>query len=418
MHIAKTIFHILFSVMLSSLAFASILVIIASLTLTNRDTVKTWPVRSGFYDNIVDVGLGQITQEKNGQEVSLDTVIEESALDQQVIFNTISNQFSPEYIESKVDIIFDSVYDWLEGKTNQLKYDISLADKSDELVSALSQEVEKQLVSLPVCNPGQVTPSFDVLGATCLPPGVTPAIGASLLETELTGRDSVLNELRFSDKDIIADRPEDTIDQDGNTNKILRSDIEHLPSYYSYLKNMPLILVSILALLVVLVTVTGQSMLKGLRRAGQTVFSAGLVAWVGFFLTNRFSDSLTLDNFGNAKEAEIANKIIAPLFSTIIKDLSLTGIWVALVMVIAGILIWLTSFIWHKVHHHHEAEEIAKKAAAGIGASHPQLTGTEAKLPEPSEETNEPKVVDTKTDASTSDIKDETQQTHEDEPLK
>lgn len=343
MRIIKAIFHGLSVAGLTLVATLTILVLTLTLNLTNRDVVKSWPVESGLYGQVPNVALSLIEQE-NGE--SFDEAIDKGLLDSTRLKNLLSQVFPAQYWQSKVDGVLDPTYDWLEGKAPALAFKISLADKSDELVEALGDEIRTQLKDAPVCSASQSNKDFDVLTAKCLPRGVSPKSAAASFTDQLTkdGK-SPLKEAEFDSDEL----------------KLPSGLRERGPEDFARVKALSWILPSLLVLFVLLVGISGKSLLHGFRRAGQTLFSVGIFSWLGFYLAQRFLIPIRIPT-EDARQEAVFDQAINPFVNTVVDTISTNGLWVSLTVVIAGILIWLATFIWHKVHHEPEVKHATERS--------------------------------------------------------
>lgn len=354
MRIIKAIFHGAFIGLLGLLTVLSITIIVIIMNLTNRDIVKSWPAESGLYNNVTNQLLALLKQQgEDGQ--SFEQALGEGLLDEERIKVVLGEVLPPEYWKTTVENVLDPTFDWLEGKAPELQFSVPLSAKANELADAMGKEIETQLANAPKCPSGQNQEDFDVLTAKCLPAGVSPASAAATFSNQLKGPDSPLDEIELSSDKL--ELPERLRDEG--------------PNDFARLKMLPWILGGILVFLILVAGFTGKNVLYGFRRVGQVLFSTGALSWLSFYLIKRFGNSFKL-NTDNPDELNIFNNVVNPLVKTIINSVTTTGLWVSLVVVIIGVLIWLATFIWHKVHH-----EPAAKTSSGPG------TDKEATLPKP-----------------------------------
>jgi len=359
----KKMLHV---ISLSLLGFTLAVGLIAaafSLMVTNREVIKSWPADAGIYPKISDqlLSLVQRGDEEGGQgEESLEESLDNSALNQDGLNSAIKTVYTPVYWQSKYEQFINAFYDWLDGTQPQLEFEIAFNDKTDQLARALESELAEQLARYPAC-PASLSPDdFDPLKANCLPTGLSAEQAASRFTRELTGSDSFLADAVITPDDINLDQEfEDTA-----------------PSAFAGLGSLPWILSAVVLIFALISVVTDKSWLHGLRKVGQTLFSVGLVSWIGFFLGNRLAASFDLrppEGESNV-DPDAFNDIAQPLARAVLDDFTRIGMWAALFVVILGVLVWLAAFIWHKTHHHNEAEAIAKKAMAGSpSAKQPKL---------------------------------------------
>lgn len=363
MDIVKKIFHAIFIGLLGFLTVLSIIAITLSLIATDREVIKSWPTDAGVYPKISDQLLSLVQQgDSHGDEKSLDQTLDDSRIDQAGLNSALKSVFTPSYWQSKFDPLVDSFYDWLSGQSPELKFKVAFNDRTDELVAALKTELTKQLSTYPTCSPSQVPKEFDPLSATCLPPGVSAKQAVSQFTNELAGPDSFLDEAVFTQDDL-------ELDADAQQNA---------PRVYSALESLPWILGSTMLVLAILAVLTDKSILRGIRKVGQTLFGIGLVSWISFFIGHKLATGFQLRPENGDIDQDVFNNIVQPFVRAVFDDVTTTGLWVSLFVVITGTLAWLGAFIWHKVHHNKEAEDIAKRAMAGKSAP-----AKDPKLPPP-----------------------------------
>ena len=364
MAILKKIFHVLFVGLLGFFTAISLIAITASLTATNRETIKSLPDEAGIYPKISQQLLTLTEHGDEGKDnQTIDQTLDDSPLDKEALKSVIASVYTADYWQGKYEKFVDDVYDWLEGQAPELKFSIAFNDKNDELAGALEKELTKQLSTFPTCKSYTNTKDFDPLSASCLPLGVSAKQAAQQFTNELKGEDSFL-------ADAVVTQDTLNLDEEAQINA---------PNTYNALQALPWILGPLLAILAIAAILTDKSFLHGLKKIGQTLFGIGIVTWIGFFLSNKLATSFELrPPDGGDVNPDAFNDIAQPLVRTVFKDITSTGMQVSLIVVIVGVLAWLGAFIWHKTHHNKEAEAIAKRAME-------QKAKEDPKLPKPAE---------------------------------
>ncbi|HEX9595105.1 MAG TPA: hypothetical protein VF996_03175 [Candidatus Saccharimonadales bacterium] len=367
MEILRKVFHALVVGLLSFVVFTGIAASTFSLVLTNPNTIKSWPIDAGIYPKLTGQLLSatQKPEEIQGEgeageaEEALQDALGDSPLDKDRLDRAVSSVFAAGYWQEKFETVIDAFYGWLDGSQPELEFEIAFNDRNAELADALEAELAQQLAEYPRCPAGTNFENFDPLSASCLPQGVSPAKAAKEFSDDIRQKDFLKGAVISSDE----------IDFDEEFK-------QSAPSAFAAVSNFPLILALIAGLLVVLAVFSAKSRLRGLRKTGQLLFGIGLVSWLGFFIGNRIGAEFELvKDPGNANE-EVFAELGQPLIKTAFEDLTSVGLWVALVVVLVGTLLWLGAFIWHKAHHSSEAEQIAKRAAE-------QKSKPDPKLPKP-----------------------------------
>lgn len=154
-------------------------------TFGSSDSMKSALKDSGIYQSVVgDViekaqkeGAGE---EERGQEEGL-------PLDHPEIQKIIKNAATPELLQAQAENALDSVYAWLRGDTEKLKFTVELGEIKDRLANGMSQYVEQRMASLPACKSG-ASRDVNPFEAECLPRGVSPKkVAAEAKEQVLKG---------------------------------------------------------------------------------------------------------------------------------------------------------------------------------------------------------------------------------------
>jgi hypothetical protein len=351
----KILAHALAIGLFSTVLFTGTILLAVSTNVTNRDVVKSWPVDSGAYQNLTPNLLELVEQgDENGQEEDLRTIIEAGGLNIDGVEQVITTEFSPTYWQEKFEGVIDPTYDWLSGQ-GELAFTVSLADKEDSFVSAIEGELGRQFTAFPVCQVSDIPREFDALKADCLPPGISATQAARIFGDELQGEDSLFADATFTSADL-------DLSQDVK---------ENAPRIFGHLSNLGWYVLGSLLLLGAIIILTDKNPLRGMRRVGQSLFSAGILTWIGFFLTQRFGTSqITVE--GDAVQERVARDVLVPLMKEALGDVAGTGLWISLSIIITGIVIWLSAYFWHKVHHHPDQS-----------ANRPPSQPREPQLPEP-----------------------------------
>lgn len=347
MSVLKAIAHFLSAFLLILVVSAGVSVLALSLNLTNRNVVSSWPVEAGTYNHLTESIFELMRQGDNGQDLEAD--LQNSLLKADGLAEAAASVLTPQYWQAKFESILNPTYDWLEGTVSTPSFVLSFADAKEPLSSALEEEVTSQLNGAPTC--AVAGGDFDIMSATCLPPGVSPAEASQEFTSELFGTDSPLTDVLLTGQDLTEEAPE-------------------APNAFGAATAWPWQFIVILLILTLLMGFSGKTPLRGFRRAGQTLFASGLIMWAGFYIAQKLVQNFSVP--ADETNAEVVNELVNPLVRTVTTSVATTGMWVSLAVVIAGILVWLGTFFWHKVHHGDEAKAIAEKAKAQKEADLPK----------------------------------------------
>lgn len=204
-----------------------------SLVTSNPARLKSIIRDSGAYDRAGNVLIEQAASQQ-AQESNL-------------LLNPDIKKIAAESIDKKVaekqtNGFIDGTYAWLQGKTAEPEFTLSLAEAQTNFIDQTALYLEKRLATLPPCNtfelpqPGR---GYDVLNATCRPP---INIDATTIKNELS------EQLRSQPDSFMASRlsAKDFTTPDGQN---LFASIKRAPEVFSLAKWLPLItlLIAILA---------------------------------------------------------------------------------------------------------------------------------------------------------------------------
>ncbi len=154
-------------------------------TFGSPEPVKTALKDSGIYQSVVGDALKQ-TQKDQADDSAQKK--EDIPLNNPDVQNIIKNAASPELLQAQAENALDSVYAWLSGDTDKLKFTVELGETKQRLADGLGQYVEQRLAALPACKAG-ASRDVDPFTAKCLPRGVSPAKVAAQAKNEVLSGD-------------------------------------------------------------------------------------------------------------------------------------------------------------------------------------------------------------------------------------
>lgn len=304
------------SLLLLATAWTSVL----TSTLRNRDTLKGWFTKSGFYDQIVDVALEKINfhQENSSDQVPIN--------DDQ-IKDSVRAVLTPAFLQQSIEDLLDGTYNWLDGSSNTINFDIDLNGVKQSLADNLGEYMKNRVDSLPECDQGKSIEDFNGFTGDCKPAGISGAELASnfseqllngdfLKDTSLTGGDIKLKQ---------ADGTSVALDKSSQGEAVKKA--------YRYSGYAP-ILMGLLTIVAVLgVIFFSKDHLKGIRRAGVTVLTVGVLllitaASISFGL-NKLKQALSKQQDFTASQVELATNFANEVFNSLNSTLGIfTGIYI------------------------------------------------------------------------------------------
>jgi hypothetical protein len=154
-------------------------------TALDRTEVKGWIDKSGAYNNLLNTVLSTNTaaqQELNSTRGSIVTSDD--------VKTALSQTMDPAYVKQSTEKVIDSAYNWLDGKSSTISFEINTTEKKDDFAKHLSAVLEPQLAQLPQClSLGQ----FQSNNPPCRPTGTTAKQAADELATDAANQASIFS---------------------------------------------------------------------------------------------------------------------------------------------------------------------------------------------------------------------------------
>lgn len=334
----------LLSLVLLGAAWTSVL----SATVRNRETVKDWFASSGFYDQIVNVALEKINFHQN------DSGSDQIPLDNQQIKDTAKDVLTPAFLQKNVEAFLDGVYNWLDGSSSTVNFDLDLSGIKQSLADNLGDYLKTRVDGLPICAAGQGSQEFNGFTDACRPANASSAEVANKLTDNIASGDFLKN-AHLTGADIKIKQPDGssiTLDQ-SSQGKIVKK-------AYHYSGYAPLILVLLAIVTALSVTFLSSDHLKGFRRVGTVTLTAGILLLITV-VTTRIglgwikNELLKQDSF-TATQVTLVTNFANQVFGSINKVLEIfTGVYV-----VGGVGIIVGSHILRKKRGGKEEPEAEK----------------------------------------------------------
>jgi hypothetical protein len=268
-------------------------------TVLNRDEVKGWLDKSGVYSNLLNTVLStnataqQELTATSGSAVTADDV--KSALDQTM---------NASYIKQSSEKALDSAYDWLNGKTSSISFEINTTVKKDAFIANLSSILQPQLAQLPTCTS---TAQFQTNNPPCLPPNTTPKQAADELATDAANQASVFRQ-PVTDS-TIANASNNTSNSSLTDNKGAHNIQSVVSNIKLWLLWLPIIAVLSGGLMVLL----SQHRLKAAKHlAGKLTWGLAITCAIGL-LVARIGKTFTASSYVSGANNTIMNNIVEPV---------------------------------------------------------------------------------------------------------
>lgn len=134
---------------------------------TNREQVKLVLANKAVYSAATKALLN--TQQSSSAEST------EQNVDTEALQKIIDKYFTTETFNKAVNGVIDSTYDWLEGKTQQPKFNITFAANQAEFQQFITQVFTDRFNALPPCEEEIDLTTYNPIEASCKPEGYSAA---------------------------------------------------------------------------------------------------------------------------------------------------------------------------------------------------------------------------------------------------
>lgn len=258
------------------------------------------------------------------------------------IVGILKETYNEEFIRSGTHEVINGVYDWLEGKTEQPSYEVSLGEKANELASKLGGELKLRLSKLPECTYEELikldSSGFDPLTATCVPAQYDLNQKVDEYIAKYTEPDSFLHQAVLSNKSL----------------NLSNEALEGMPKMFKTLDTLIIILPLLIIISASLYIFLIKKRLEGSEELASRFFKSGLFTFVGFLIllairgwfkgTNSSAYSGSGDQVGN-----FLQNIIGGIWSIAIVDIAKTGMIISVICALLGVGIW--AICWYIKKH-------------------------------------------------------------------
>lgn len=301
-------------------------------TVLNRDVVKGWLDKSGAYPHLLNTVLAS-----NDTAQQALTATSGSAVTSDDIKSALNQTLSADYVKQSSEKVIDSAYDWLNGKSPDISFEINTTQKKDTFVANLSGVLEPQLAQLPQCTSAV---QFQTNNPPCLPPGTTPKQAADELATDAANQASIFR------KPVT----DSTVAQASNNSSLTNnSQAQNIQSVASNIKNWLLWLPIIAVLSGALMILLSQHKLKaGKHLAGRLTWGLGITCLVGLLVAS-VGKTFSVSNFVSGTNNAVLSQVVEPVIHQAAPAI---GNRLALVSGILGVItfaLWITfRILWKK----------------------------------------------------------------------
>lgn len=239
-----------------------LLPVTVSRVVTNREQVKVIVSSKATYDAITKT---LVQNGLNNTQADLQANTPQQ-IDNEALKKLIDKYLSAQNYNRIMTSIVDSTYDWLEGKTEQPKFNITFASNQAEFQQFVTQVFTDRFKSLPPCDTAVDLTTYNPLEATCKPEGYDEAAVSAFINdqagapelTEFYKNASVNSNLVYGQID--------------------PSTTDQLRGWYNTLKLAPIIFSLLLALLVGFIFLISFNWRKGLKISAIAILVPSLLS--------------------------------------------------------------------------------------------------------------------------------------------
>lgn len=299
--------------LLRFLIYSSATIIVVLLVIGNRDVVKQTIADSGAYEKFVPSVLDANKDQDSASSIPLD--------DPEVT-RIINESFPPENLQTQTEAIVDSIFNWLDKKSDRVQFSVDFTANKNALGDKLSEYAFNRVAFLEICQTQPET--FDPFTTNCRPYGYDIFEGQQIFADQIKSSEGFLGKTVLTEKEL----PKNKAGQN------LFEQYSYAPNIFKWLKRAPLILGIATVFVCVFYVLNAPHRRKGVSRLGRTIVgnSATLIVTPFVFgviipqLTRDYSNELS----GSSSEV-LLNDIINTLVHRFDRLMILFGLWLMLI---------------------------------------------------------------------------------------
>lgn len=300
---------------------------------TDVSTVKNWLSESDTYQSIITQSINLVEQTKGDESETIgDSIADNSRLNEQRITEAVAQAIQPEDLQVQVEGALDNTYSWLDGSTDELAFEISIAPEKTQLKNNLVAELSSQLADLPTCTPDQVAANTDIITAICLPAGESVDSEVSEYVDSVLASEGFLGDAAFTSDDI----------------EVSGADTQKIQSSFSTFSSAGIITLALLIVAApILVLSTKGGFNRGIHALGFALLSPSFFMGIASFIASRITTSpfdFIQQSNASASQIDAVKSIIEPLSLTIINDISSQIFTYSVVLFVIGLILALVAW--------------------------------------------------------------------------
>ncbi len=320
MRFIKKIFLFLASSLLVTLFLATSTLWILNNTLGDRNVVKGWFDKSGFYNNVIAEVVKATTQNAQNDP-------EASNIDSEVLTRVANKTFTPEFLQKNLEGALDGSYNWLEKTSPTLDFTIDLTDVTKSFGEGIGSEAKALAETLPVCSSFATQQNFDVFNADCIPSDV------NLVQLANEFADGIINSQDLFPTKVIK-ASDIKINQNGIETPLSEA-YSKVPTWYGWATSAVWVVIGLTLLDVIAIIYLSKTKSKGFFRVARSLILA-VFSLVIFAVLSTYAPLSIGGVFGGDASAEgYSERVITPFITEAIGSFSS---WAYKFAVIYGVL--------------------------------------------------------------------------------
>jgi len=293
---------------------------------TDRSSLKQWLDEGNVYEQVVDLVFNEVIKQAEAEDSPDQMPVSEGELK-----DIVKGVLTEEWLQEQTEGAIDASYAWLNGETESPQINISLDDKQDEIIEAMSSVLKQKITDLPECTSDQSSGEFNPFEAECKPPGF-----------EMNAEFEQFFDEQFSSQDFLGEVSitPDKINIDPKVS-------QRVQQGYSIASKLPVAIWAIIAVFALILFLVIPGLKKSFLFTGLILFlSSGLLLLVGYTTKRNF------DSFVDTRLRDTSFEYIdtaSLFFKGPVKlayfDIVSQGARYSVVLVVVGMILILGSFI-------------------------------------------------------------------------
>lgn len=306
----------------------------STFTLSN---FKNWLDKHNVYDTIVDSALSE------NKDLEVGSKANDISLNHPVIKKAFKKTFTPALLQEITENFINGVEPWLKGKSPNPTFRIDLTDVKTSLAANIGGAVKKRYASLPLCAPGELPRSSDLLAVNCRSAIINIDNEVQKLVSDIkNGKDFLPSPVLTADNL--------KVKRSGDAKaKPLFADLDEVPAIYRFIRLGPYIFGLLSVVCGVLLVFASKPRRRGLRRAAVSLLTSGLFLLIGVLIISsgfsRGEKELLAKSETNEK---ILRENVLPLINEVKDSLANRVIFFAVLFLALAIGIFIYLFVTRK----------------------------------------------------------------------